>query len=158
MHNYLIYLPTVQQWFCINLVLICLVYFKTTTLNNYICIKTWLIIPNVDKSLPKPSLKIGSVNKAVLFCYWQQPKNIFFRNKTFFLFQDRKLKLSASVWKMISWNLTKLQLIQLIQFLFSFCLSVVWLSWNFVRFHEIIFQTDAENFSILSWKTKKFYP
>ena len=41
----------VQQWFCINLALICLVYFKTTTLNNYICIKMWLIIPNVDKSL-----------------------------------------------------------------------------------------------------------
>ena len=33
---------------------------------------------------------------------------IFFRNKTF-VFQDRKLKLSASVWKRISWNLTKLQ-------------------------------------------------
>ena len=31
------------------------------------------------------------------------------------------------------------------------------MSWNFVRFHEILFQTDAESFSILSWKTKKFY-
>ena len=30
-----------------------------------------------------------------------------------------------------------------------------WMSWNFVRFLEIIFQTDAENFSSLSWKTKK---
>ena len=29
--------------------------------------------------------------------------------------------------------------------------------WNFVRFHEIYFQTDSESFSFLSWKTKKFY-
>ena len=47
------------------------------------------------------------------------------------------------------------------QFLFSIFLSVVWLSWNFVRFHEILFhscffKSDDENFSFLSWKTKKF--
>ena len=36
---------------------------------------------------------------------------IFFRNKTF-VFQDRKLKISASVWRRISWNLTKFQLNQ----------------------------------------------
>ena len=28
---------------------------------------------------------------------------------------------------------------------------------NFVRFHKILFQTDAETFSFLSDKTKKFY-
>ena len=43
------------------------------------------------------------------------------------------------------------------ELLFSPFLSVVWLSWNFVRFHEILFQTDAESFSVLSWKTNKFY-
>ena len=43
------------------------------------------------------------------------------------------------------------------QFFFPFFLSVVWVSWNFVRFHEILFLTDAESFSFLSWKTKKFY-
>ena len=32
-----------------------------------------------------------------------------------------------------------------------------WMNWNFVRFHKILFQTDAESFSFLSWKTKKFY-
>ena len=39
-------------------------------------------------------------------------------------------------------------------------MTIVWISWmiwNFVRFHEIHFQTDAESFSFLSWKTKKFY-
>ena len=29
------------------------------------------------------------------------------------------------------------------------------MSWTFVRFHEIWFQTEPESFSFLSWKTKK---
>ena len=29
--------------------------------------------------------------------------------------------------------------------------------WNFVRFHEILNHEDTENFSFLSWQTKKFY-
>ena len=35
-----------------------------------------------------------------------------FLEKNFFVFQDRKLKLSASVWNRILWNLTKFQLNQ----------------------------------------------
>ena len=35
--------------------------------------------------------------------------------------------------------------------------SIVRLSSNFVRFHEIIFRTDAESFIFLSWKQKKFF-
>ena len=31
------------------------------------------------------------------------------------------------------------------------------MSWNFVKFHEIQFQTEPESFSFLSWKTKFFY-
>ena len=34
----------------------------------------------------KPSLKVGSVNKAFLFWYWQRLKIYFFRNKTFSFF------------------------------------------------------------------------
>ena len=34
-------------------------------------------------------------------------------------------------------------------------MKIVWMSWNFVRFHEILNQTDAENFSCLSWQIKK---
>ena len=42
------------------------------------------------------------------------------------------------------------------QLLFSFFLLVVWwLSWNFVRFNEILFQTDDESYSFKSWKIKK---
>ena len=39
-------------------------------------------------------------------------------------------------------------------------ITIVWkslMSWYFVRCHKIIFQTDAESFSFLSWKAKKFY-
>ena len=38
---------------------------------------------------------------------------------------------------------------------FHFFLSVFWLKWNYARFHEILFLTNAESFSFLSWKTKK---
>ena len=79
----------------------------------------------------------------------------FFRNKTFLFF------------KIESWNFQHL-------FEKEFCetsqnfnsirqpiekmkITIVWMSWNFVRFHEVLFWTDAESFSILSWKTKKFY-
>ena len=48
----------------------------------------------------------------------------------------------------IFWNLTKFLLIQRIQTIYNFS-SVVWLGWNFVRFHEIMFQTDAENLNFL---------
>ena len=34
---------------------------------------------------------------------------IFFRNTIFFIFQDRKLKFSASVWKIFSWNPEKIE-------------------------------------------------
>ena len=40
------------------------------------------------------------------------------------------------------------------QFVLPFFLSVVWLSWNLVRFHKILYQTDAENISFLSTKTQ----
>ena len=42
-----------------------------------------------------------------MFWYWQPLKKYFFRYITFSVFQDRKLKLSASVWNWILWNLTK---------------------------------------------------
>ena len=37
------------------------------------------------------------------------------------------------------------------QFWFPFFLSV-WFSWSFLRFHEILFQTDANTVSFLFWK------
>ena len=81
---------------------------------------------------------------------------IFFRNKTFLFFKIEKLKISASVWKKNCETLQNFKSFSWFrQFLFPYFLSVVWLSWNFVRFHEILFQTDVESFSFLPWKTKK---
>ena len=99
---------------------------------------------------PNPSLKIGSVNKAFLIWYWQRLKNILFRNKTFLFF------------KIESWNFqhlfenefreTSQSFNSFRQLLCTFFLLVVWLSWNFVRFHKFKFQTEPQ-LSIL--KNKK---
>ena len=40
-----------------------------------------------------------------MFWYWQRPKTIFFRNKTFLFIKIESWTL-ASVWKVIAWNLT----------------------------------------------------
>ena len=37
-------------------------------------------------------------------------------------------------------------------------IKIVWMSWNFVSFHDILFQTDVEKFSFLSEKQKSFIP
>ena len=108
---------------------------------------------------PKPSLKIRTAS-AIFWIYLggKAQKIFLFRNKTFLYF------------KIESWNFQYLFEIEFgetskncnsfsvfRQLLFSFFLMVVWLTWNFVRFHEILFQTDSERFRLLSWK-KKFYP
>ena len=40
---------------------------------------------------------------------------------------------------------------------FLWGVSLVRMNWNFARLDEILNQTADENFSFLSWKTKKFY-
>ena len=57
---------------------------------------------------PKPSLKIGSVNKVFLFWYWQRLKFFFLRNKTFLFF------------KLESWNFQNLFEIELCETLQNF--------------------------------------
>ena len=62
--------------------------------------------------------------------------------KLFFVFQDRKLKhLFEIEFRETSQNFNSFSSFK--QSLFSSFLSVVWLSWSFVRFHEILFRTDA---------------
>ena len=107
---------------------------------------------------PKPSLKIGSVNKAFLFWFWQRLKKYFFRNKTFLFFKIESWNfkhLFEKGFRETAQSFNSFSLFR--QLLFSFFLWVVWLHWNFLRFHEILFQTDSESFSFLIWKTKKFY-
>ena len=98
----------------------------------------------------KPSLKIGSVNKAFLFWYWQW---LLFRN--FFVFQDRKLKLSEFVWKRITWNLTKFQLNQTTDRKNenNNCLNKL----NFCEVAWNVIQTNAEISTFYLEKQKKFY-
>ena len=86
-------------------------------------------------------------------------KNLLFRNKTFLFFKIESWNfqhLFEIEFRETSQNFNSFSLFR--KLLFSFFLWVVWLSWNFVRFHKIQFQTDAESFSVLSWKTKKFIP
>ena len=80
---------------------------------------------------------------------------IFFRNKTFLVVYIE------------SWNFQHLfdfSFHEMLQNVWSFRkhsddtfwgIKIVRMSWNFVRFQEILFQTDAEEFSFLSWQTKK---
>ena len=70
----------------------------------------------------------------------------FFRNKTFYLLLNFVKPHNISAHSDNFYNPEK-----------RFLLNVFWMSWNFVRFHKILNQTDAENFSFLSWQAKKFY-
>ena len=81
---------------------------------------------------------------------------IFFRITKIFGFQDRKLKLSPSVWKIISWNLTKLYSFSSFRhFLFPFFLFVVWLSWPFCEVSRNSFLNRCWIFQLSILKNKK---
>ena len=93
---------------------------------------------------PKPSLKIGSVNKAFLFWFWQRLKKYFFRNKTFLFFKieswnfqnrfEKEFRKTSQSFNSIRQPIEKMKIT---------IVWISWMSWNFVRFHEILFQTDA---------------
>ena len=108
----------------------------------------------------KPSLKIRTANAIfwISLCKFRDygQKKLFFRNETFLFF------------KIESWNFQHLFEIEFRetsqnfnsfssfrQLLFSFFLSVVWLSWNFVRFHEIPFSNWFWKFQLSILKNKK---
>ena len=89
-----------------------------------------------SKLRPKPSLKFGSVNKAFLFWYWQRLEK-FFRNKTFSFFKKESWNFQ-NLFERISWNLTKFQLNQITSRKMKITIIwISWMSWNFVRYHEI---------------------
>ena len=99
-------------------------------------------VKKIITSNPKPSLKIRTAS-AIFWIYLvifsdYSLKNIFL-GITIFVFQERKLKLSASVWNPILLSLTKFQPIQLIQTIVIFNFFY-WLSdwveilWGFTKF------------------------
>ena len=107
-------------------------------------------------SLAKISYNLAPLRARIS---WDYGLNyIFFRNITFLFFKIESWNfqhLFEKGFRETSQNFNAFSSFR--QFLFSYFVSVVWLSWDFVRFHKILFQTDAESFSFLSWKTKKFY-
>ena len=76
-------------------------------------IKAWLIQTWGSKlqSALKSSGKLRRLTPSFGTILAVRLQKKYFRNKTFFVFQDRKLKLSGSVWNWVSWNLTKFELI-----------------------------------------------
>ena len=111
--------------------------------------------------LSKPSLKIRTPN-AICWNYRDLFRDyglnyIFFRNKPFFFKKEswNFQHLFEKEFRESSQNFNSIR--QWIEKKEIKIVWITWMSWNFVRFHEILFQTDAENFSFLSWKTKKFY-
>ena len=96
------------------------------------------------------------VRKTNLFCFKIDNglNFFFFWNETFLLFK----KLSAAVCNKLSWNFTKFQLNETTDRKDenNNCLNEL----KELKFCEVSrnwFQTDAEIFSFLSWKTKQFY-
>ena len=81
---------------------------KANTLVVFSILLLWrhLTILKPTMYMPKPSRKIESINKTFCFDIENGLRNIFLGIK---LHQDRKLKLSESVWKRISWKLTNFQ-------------------------------------------------
>ena len=100
---------------------------------------------NLVQCAPKPSLKIRTAN-AILWISLGIRQKIYFLGIFFFLkikcwnFQHLfEIKFCETSQNFNSFSLLR-------QLLFS---SVVWLSWNFVRIHKILSQTDYESFSFL---------
>ena len=111
----------------------------------------------------KPSLKIGTANAICwnslgLLRDYSLNYIYFFKNKTFLFFKIECWSFQHLFGKEFcetSQNFNSIR--QWIQNMEIEIVWMSWMSWMFVRFHEILFQTDAESFSFLSWKTKKFY-
>ena len=108
---------------------------------------------------PKLSLKIGTANAICwnslgLFRDYSL-NHIFFRNKTFLFFNIGFQHWCKNEFRETTQNFNSIR-----QWIEKMKIKIVWMSWmswNFVTFHEINFQTDTESFSLLSWKTKKLY-
>ena len=105
----------------------------------------------------KPSRKIESETK--LFCFDIDNKQLifwgFFLNDFFFKIESWNFQdLFEIKFHETSQNVNSIR--QLIEKMKITIVWMIWMSWNFVRFHEILFQTDTESLSCLSWKTKYF--
>ena len=88
-----------------------------------------------------------------MLCKRLRPKKYFFRNKTFLFFKIESWNfqhLFEKEFRETSQNFNSIR--QPIEKMKITIVWISWMSWNFVRFHKIQFQTDAESFSL---KNKK---
>ena len=90
----------------------------------------------------KPSRKIGTAKRHLLELSWSiyrlRPKSYLFRNNLFLFFKIENWNFQHLIEKQFRHTWQNFNSFR--QFLFLLFLSVVWLSWNFVRFHEILFK------------------
>ena len=102
----------------------CTVFFWTIALREYINLILFTAknfrpichkICTISNWRKTQSLWWGKLGRQGTICWLEKDLsmvhstlNIFFRNKSFFVFQDRNLKLSASFWFIIAWNVTTL--------------------------------------------------
>ena len=108
---------------------------------------------NLHWNLGQQTLSVGTLLAYLETKTWI----IFFRNKTLLFFKieswnsiclKKKYRETSQNFNSIRQQIEKVE-IKIV------CIS--YMSWNFVRFHNFFFQTDAKRFSFLSWKTKKKY-
>ena len=85
-------------------------YFFIKAFLSDLCNAIALLVFWVHFTWPKTVTENWVSKQSWLFWYWSH----FTLGLAHIFFQDRKLKFSASVWKRISWNLTKFELNQLI--------------------------------------------
>ena len=123
--------------------------FGTLTWQLSKCCKRFLEKPQGKTVAENWDHKVPSVGTILAYLGTTAWIIFFFKNKTFFVFQDRKLKLFE---KEIS---THLAYSGNFYFHFFYRLSHwVKILWGFTRF---FFKQMGESFSFLSWKTKTFY-
>ena len=110
---------------------------------------------------PKPSLKIRTAN-AICWNYLGLSHgldHIFFRNKTFLFFKIESWNFQHLFEK--EFHKTSQNFNSIRQWIEKTEIKIVWMSqisWNFVRFHEIIFQRDAKVSVFYLEKQKSFIP
>ena len=125
-------------------------------MSDHVCCQETEVLKDCRYYIPKHTEIWDSKTPSVgtILAY----RSYFLRNKTFLFFKieswnfqhlfEEEFSETSQNFNWIRQRIEKMEI------------KIVWMSWmrwNFVRFHEILFQTVAETFNFLSWKTKKFY-
>ena len=107
------------------------------------CVQQGFIVKRSINVASKPSLKIGTTNAIC----WNS-LGLFRESWNFQHLFEKGFRETSQSFNSIRQQIENMEIT---------IVWMSWMSWSFERFHEILFQTDAESFSFLSWK-QKFYP